>query len=98
MEEDGNVRTIMLVSDSVSLMMYFGRNLEIDPFLSLRNILTTIFSETVLRQRESSLMPILKDILKYQYAPLKHVAVVVMHRMYHDCEGKDPLIIPPFPL
>ncbi|ORZ24144.1 hypothetical protein BCR42DRAFT_402338 [Absidia repens] len=61
-------------------------NTEIDPFMSLRNVLTTIFSETVLRQRESSLMPILKDILRYQYAPLKHVAVVVMHRMYHDCE------------
>lgn len=55
--------------------------------MSLRNILTTIFNETILRQRESGLMPILKDILKYQYGPLKRIAVVVMHRVYHDCEG-----------
>ncbi|KAI8071483.1 hypothetical protein BC940DRAFT_345102 [Gongronella butleri] len=61
-------------------------NLSMDAFLSLRDMLSSIFSETVLRHRENSLMPILKDILKYQYAPLKQVAVRVMHRMYHDCE------------
>ncbi|CAO3631734.1 unnamed protein product [Cunninghamella blakesleeana] len=61
-------------------------NADIDPFMSLSNILTTIFDETILRQRESGLMPILKDILKYQYGPLKRIAVAVMHRVYHDCE------------
>lgn len=41
----------------------------------------------MLRQRENSLMPILKDILKYKYAPLKRIAAIVMHRIYNDCEG-----------
>jgi hypothetical protein len=34
-------------------------------------------------------MPILKDILKYQYAPLKEIAIVVMHRLYTDSQGKN---------
>ncbi|ORX46527.1 hypothetical protein DM01DRAFT_321913 [Hesseltinella vesiculosa] len=61
-------------------------NLDMDPLFSLRNVLTNIFADTMLRHRESGLMPILKDILKYQYAPLKQVGVRVMHRMYHDSE------------
>ncbi|KAL0092132.1 IP3 receptor [Phycomyces blakesleeanus] len=61
-------------------------NTSSEPPFSLRTTLTTIFEETQLRQREKSLMPILKDILKYQYAPLKRIAVVVMHRIYNDCE------------
>ena len=50
-------------------------------------VLSTIFSETLLRQRENILMPIIKDILKYQYAPLKRIAAIVMHRIYNDSEG-----------
>ena len=46
-----------------------------------------VFDQTELRNREESLMPILKDMLKYQYAPLKHIAVVVMHRIFTDSEG-----------
>ncbi|KAI8365871.1 hypothetical protein EDC96DRAFT_509091 [Choanephora cucurbitarum] len=45
-----------------------------------------VFDQTELRNREESLMPILKDMLKYQYAPLKHIAVVVMHRIFTDSE------------
>ncbi|KAI9493708.1 hypothetical protein BDB00DRAFT_822221 [Zychaea mexicana] len=48
--------------------------------------LNTIFTETMLRQRENILMPIIKDILKYQYAPLKRIAAIVMHRIYSDSE------------
>ncbi|KAG0179979.1 hypothetical protein DFQ29_001424 [Apophysomyces sp. BC1021] len=61
-------------------------NTDNEPHHSLRTTMTTIFEETLLRQRENVLMPIVKDILKYQYAPLKRVAVVVMHRIYNDCE------------
>ncbi|KAI7861289.1 inositol 1,4,5-trisphosphate/ryanodine receptor-domain-containing protein [Spinellus fusiger] len=61
-------------------------NTDTVPHQTLRDALTAIFEETQLRQRENSLMPILKDILKYQYAPLKRIAVVVMHRIYSDCE------------
>lgn len=50
-------------------------------------MLVSIFEETMLRQRENILMPILKDILRYQYAPLKRIAVIIMHRIYNDCEG-----------
>ena len=49
--------------------------------------LTTIFEETMLRQRENTLMPYIKDILKYKYAPLKRIAAIVMHRIYNDSEG-----------
>ncbi|KAI9249172.1 hypothetical protein BDA99DRAFT_575816 [Phascolomyces articulosus] len=49
-------------------------------------VLSTIFAETILRQRENILMPIIKDILKYQYAPLKRIAAIVMHRIYSDSE------------
>ncbi|RCI00637.1 hypothetical protein CU098_000902, partial [Rhizopus stolonifer] len=45
-----------------------------------------VFEQTELRDREESLMPILKDILKYQYAPLKQIAIVVMHRLFTDSE------------
>jgi hypothetical protein len=34
-------------------------------------------------------MPILEDILKYDYAPLKQIAVIVMHRLYDDTEGES---------
>jgi hypothetical protein len=47
-----------------------------------------LFDETELCDRENWLVPILKDILKYQYAPLKQAAVVVMHRVYNDSQGK----------
>lgn len=47
----------------------------------------SVFEETELRDREESLMPILKDILKYQYAPLQEIAIVVMHRLFTDSQG-----------
>jgi hypothetical protein len=34
-------------------------------------------------------MPILEDILKYEYAPLKQIVVIVMHRLYDDTEGEE---------
>lgn len=49
--------------------------------------LLDVFQETEIRHRENSLIPIMKDILKYQYAPLKQVAVVVMHRLFNDSQG-----------
>ncbi|KAI9318767.1 hypothetical protein BX666DRAFT_2026190 [Dichotomocladium elegans] len=53
---------------------------------SPRLVLASIFEETILSQREDILMPILKDILKYQYGPLKRIAVIIMHRIYNDSE------------
>ncbi|GAN04326.1 conserved hypothetical protein [Mucor ambiguus] len=49
-------------------------------------LMLSVFEETELRDREESLMPILKDILKYQYAPLKEIAIVVMHRLFTDSQ------------
>lgn len=60
--------------------------------MALAQMLVTIFYETNLLDREDVLMPILKDLLKYQYAPLKRAAVVVLHRIYNDCEGQLGLI------
>lgn len=51
-------------------------------------LMLSVFEETELRDREESLMPILKDILKYKYAPLKQIAIVVMHRLFTDSQGK----------
>lgn len=53
------------------------------------SLLLTTIHETELRHRENSLIPILKDILKYEYAPLKQIAVVVMHRLFGDSQGKS---------
>lgn len=86
-----NINIFIFVYIYLFIFIFNNRNTDIDPFMSLRNILTTIFNETILRQRESGLMPILKDILKYQYSPLKRIAVAVMHRVYHDCEGNSSL-------
>lgn len=52
-------------------------------------LMLSVFEQTELRDREESLMPILKDILKYQYAPLKEIAIVVMHRLFTDSQGKN---------
>jgi hypothetical protein len=55
--------------------------------LSLTSLLS-IFQDTELHQHENSLMmPILKDVLKYEYAPLKQSAVVVMHRLFNNSQG-----------
>ncbi|KAI8977223.1 hypothetical protein BDF20DRAFT_988226 [Mycotypha africana] len=50
------------------------------------HLITTIFKETQLRERENGLMPILKDLLKYQYTPLKEMAVIIMHRLFSDSQ------------
>ncbi|KAI8393697.1 uncharacterized protein BYT42DRAFT_609468 [Radiomyces spectabilis] len=77
-----HVRMAMLASEWKRM----ESNTQLKPLRSLHDMLTTIYEETLLRQRENILMPILKDILRYQYAPLKRIAVVVMHRIYNDSE------------
>ncbi|KAF7730560.1 hypothetical protein EC973_001941 [Apophysomyces ossiformis] len=81
-----NLRLHVRMAKLTSKWKRMETNTDNEPHHSLRTALTTIFDETLLRQRENVLMPIVKDILKYQYAPLKRVAVVVMHRIYNDCE------------
>lgn len=58
-----------------------------DERFELSQLLAT-FQETELHHRENSLMPILKDMLKYEYAPLKQTAVIVMHRLFDDIQGR----------
>ncbi|KAI7903144.1 uncharacterized protein BX663DRAFT_507611 [Cokeromyces recurvatus] len=56
------------------------------PNASGLSCMLSVFEETGPRDREESLMPILKDILKYEYAPLKEIAIIVMHRLFTESQ------------
>lgn len=94
---EGGYRKVSFTYCSCRIKAFLTRNIAFSkaaeyhssPNASGLLLILSVFEQTELRDREESLMPILKDILKYQYAPLKEIAIIVMHRLFTDSQGKN---------